>query len=220
MPDEETPDAQDTSTEQASGPTEGTPAESTTDSQFDPNDYVPKDRYDSLRSEFDRRNPGYSLIEALQDETTQEQTFRDIADQLGYTVEELEDELEETEQQELRDPRVDQILEERDGERREAYLDGLESHVESRIDELAEEAGLELDDEETDLIFAALTPGDDGPDVDGAFKRVTGIRTKGANSVFASKRKAPQVQSGSSASHQPDLDDAEQRRDYIASRIG
>lgn len=225
MPEEQAPDAeaQDTPDAQASGPESdtGTPAESNDDSpQFDPEKYVEKDRYENLRQEFDRRNPGYQLIDALRSEETRDQTFRELAEELGYTLEELEDELEdEDDEQEFRDPRVDELLSEREQLQREAELDQLEDHVESEIDRLAKDADVELSDDEVDLIFSALTPGEDGPDVERAFKRVIGIRDSAVKGVFASKRNAPQVPAGSSASHTPDLDDREQRREYLAQRL-
>lgn len=121
---------------------------------------------------------------------------------------------------EFHDPRVDQLLQVEQQRAQEAELDQLESHVDGEIDRLAKAAGIDdLSDDAKDLIFGALTPGQDGqPDVETAFKKVTGLTDAAIKSYVEGKRRPQPAPSGSSASHQPDLDVTEQRREYMLSR--
>lgn len=207
---------------------DGTPAETepTDGSQAETQDTTDwKARYENLQPEFTRasqeaaENRQYrQILEAAKQGDTDAQRW--IAAQLEWEIEageELEDD-----EQPLLDPRVDQLLQAEQARQEQAQLDSIESHVDGEIDKLAEAAGVEnLSDDARDLIFAALTPGQDGnPDVAKAFKKVTGLSEAAIKDYVAGKRRPPQAPSGSSPSHQPDLDDPEQRRQYILSRIG
>lgn len=221
MPEEAAPPSEDTPENPSTpaAPEAGTPAESQ-DSQFDADKYVPIERYNELRGEFDRRNPGYKLVEALQNPDTQEQAFQQIADELGYSVEELEDELEDLENESpAQDPRVDQLIAEREAEQQERYLDELETWVDGEIDKLAKAGGIDLTDDEKDLVFSALTPGNAGdPDVESAFKKVTGLRDAAVASYRKSK-KAPSVELGAAGTEKVNLADTDSRVNLMASMI-
>lgn len=217
MPDEaDSPEESTPAPEQSAAP-DGTPAPESTDSTAqDTTDW--QDRYVNQQA---------ALTQAQQ-EAAQYRQIVELARQgnaeaiewLGLDLAEDED-LDDDEEQEFRDPRVDQLLQAEAERQQEAELDSIESYVETEIDKLAKAAGLDdLSDDEVDLIFGALTPGDNGnPDVAGAFKKVTGLRDSAIKSYVAGKRRAPLAPSGSSASHQPDLDDPEQRREWLAERL-
>ena len=127
------------------------------------------------------------------------------------------DEDEQDKQPEFRDPRVDEILAEKQAREQQEALDALEEQIDTRISELAKQAGYELDEDEVDLIWdkvLALPPGEDGsPKVDEAFSKVTGLRQK-----FAPKEKPkapsppPNGTSGTPAS--VPLNDPKARRAY------
>jgi hypothetical protein len=48
---------------------------------------------------------------------------------------------------------------------------------------------------------------------------VTGLKDTVISNYVANKRKAPQPPAGTSASHQPNLDDPKERRAYMADRL-
>lgn len=209
-------------------PVDGSPAtdEPTDGSQAESQDTTDwKSRYENLQPEFTRASQEAAelrqyrdILAAAQQGDPQAQKW--IAEQVGWEIEEGEEPEDEIEQ--FLDPRVDQLLQHQAEQQHQAELQSLESHVDGEIDKLARSAGIEdLSTDAKDLIFAALTPGQDGnPDVAKAFKKVTGLSEAAIKDYVAGKRRPPQAPSGSSPSHQPDLDDDEQRRQYILSRIG
>jgi hypothetical protein len=169
-------------------------------------------RYSDLRSEFDRRNPGYQLIEALQDPRTRDDAFARLAEELGYELEgdeeEYEDEDDEEDEEEFRDPRVDHLLSEREQELRERYLDDLESYIDSEAVKLAKSAGIdELTDRQMNVIYSLVEIDADGvPDVAEAFKELTGLRDDAIKSYRASKRDAPSPPVKGSAGERQGID--------------
>lgn len=220
MPDEAVPAEQDTPTPEQAAPDNGTPAAEPTDgSQPAPEDNWQK-RYTDLQPEYTRASQ-----EAAQYRNVIElarQGDREAIEALGLPYDfDFDGEDDEEEEPQFHDPRVDDLIAEREQRQQEHELDNLERDVERNIDTLAKAAGIELDDDEIDLIFGALTQGEDGqPDVEGAFKKVTGIGEKAIKQYTQRKRRVPSAPSGGSPSHQPDLDDPEQRRNWIAERLG
>jgi hypothetical protein len=224
MPDEATPadDAQDTSApEQSAAPTDGTPAPESQDSQPESVDW--QERYANLQPEYTRATQEAAQYRQIFDLAKQgnEEAIRWLVDQADLELADEDEDDDEDTEPEYHDPRVDQLLAAEQQRQQEAELDQLEGYVDGEIDKLAKSAGVEdLSDTEKDLIFAALAPGDDGnPDVAGAFKKVTGLRDAHIKSYTQQKRRAPLAPSGSSPSHQPDLDDAEQRRQWISDQL-
>lgn len=223
MPEEgtpETPDTPDVPEASESPEVEATPAPEPEEGSEQQTDY--EKRYRDLQPEYTRATQEAAELrgqwEKLQsDPEYQREVFRALAEELEY---ELEEEDLAEEEDEYRDPRVDAIEQRLQEREYNEYLDNLETHVDTEIKKLAEAAQTELSDEETDLIFAALTPGEDGePDIKAAFKKVTGIRDNAIKSYVSGKKRAPQAPAGASASHQPNLDDAEDRRAWIASQL-
>jgi hypothetical protein len=221
MPEElapETPETPETP-EPAAPESEGTPAA--------PEEGAPQDtnwekRFNDLQPELTKAQQENAELrrfrESLQDPETQKQLFRELAEELEYELE--EEELDDEEIEELRDPRVDALIQEREAEKYEDYLDDLDDWVGGEVEKLAKAAGVELSDEETDLVYSALVPSENGdPDVERAFKKVTGLRDSAIKSYVAGKHKAPQAPSGASPSSQPDLGNDEARREHIFQKL-
>lgn len=198
--------------------TEGTPAQEPTDGSTD---Y--EERYTNLNQAYSKQAQELGELRAfrssLADPETQQELFRALAKELEYELEEEELEAQQTETP-AQDPALVQLLEERATEKYEAELDSLATWVEGKVENLAKAGQIELSPDETDAIFALLTPGDSGdPDVERAFKKVTGLRDSAIKSYVAGKRTAPQAPSGSSATQNPNLDDREARREYMLQKL-
>lgn len=219
MPDEAAPAVeQDTQAPEQTAAPDGTPAPESSDSQPESQTNW-EERYSNLQPEYTRATQEAAQYRQIIELARQGDA--EALEWLGLQLEEDEDVDDEDTEPEYRDPRVDELLQLEQQRQAETELDQLESYVEGEIDALAKSAGVEdLSDTEMDLIFAALTPGEDGnPDVAGAFKKVTGLRDAHIKSYVANKRRAPLAPSGSSPSHQPDLDDPEQRRQWLLEQV-
>lgn len=217
MSEETTPEeTQDTSADETTAAPEGTPAPESTDSQAQSDSTNWQERYENLQPEYTRASQEaaqYRQIIALA-----QQGDPQAIEALGLSLADSEDDDLEDETQ-FHDPRVDQLLQAEQMRQYEAELDTLEQHVDTEIGKLAKSAGYEVSDVEKNLIFSALTPkanNPNDPDVEAAFKMVTGLRDEHISDYVAKKRRAPLAPSGSPSSHQPDLDDPEQRRQYWA----
>lgn len=214
MSDETVPQPEDTPAPDQAAP-DGTPA---SDAQPDANW---EKRYSDLQPEYTR----------VSQEAAQYRQFIQLARagdpdalaELGLSFpDDEEDEYEDDDSDEpLYDPRVDQLLQAEQQRQEEALVDELEDHVLGEIDRLASANGLEdLPEAAVDLIVSYVTLDDAGnPAVEQAFQKVTGLLDDHVKSYVAGKRKAVSAPSGSSASHQPNLDDDNERREYIASRL-
>lgn len=219
MPDDEAPDSgQDSPVDEPAAPTDdgGTPAPESQDSQAESQiDWESRAKeHQAWGTQNAQKVSQYEQIISLA-----QQGNRDAIEWLGLALADAEDDgEEEDETQTFQDPRVDQLLQAEAERQQEAHLDSLETHVDTEIDKLAKSASYELTDTERNLIFSALTPKDDGqtPDVEKAFKMVTGLRDAHIKSYREGKINRPQAPSGSAASHQPDLDNDSDRRDHIA----
>lgn len=184
-------------------------------------------RYEDLRPEFDRTKAELKqasqyqqVVEALQSDDPQERAW--AADILGleFDGEEDDDGPDDEGDEEFRDPRVDQLLQEKQEQEREQYLASLEQSIDSQIDALDKEHKVDLDDDEKEVIFAvalSLPPGEDGqPDVKTAFTKFTGIADNRIKKYRESKKGAPSppAAGGSPGSSQVDLSDRRSRLDY------
>ncbi|MGH2761385.1 MAG: hypothetical protein ACRDLD_02195 [Thermoleophilaceae bacterium] len=216
MPDEPVPENQETPPPEPSGPEDGTPAPEPAEGSPEPTDW--QNRYESLQPEFTRVTQQNSELRQVIDLARQgdpealEILGLDLAETEDDEYADDDDEYADDEPEELYDPRVDELLE----VEHERELDAIEDHVEDEIERLSEAAGIELSDDEVDLIFGALS---DPDEVETAFKKVTGVRDHVISDYVAGKRRAPQAPTGSSPSHQPNLDDPEQRREWIADQL-
>jgi type II secretory pathway pseudopilin PulG len=217
------PETQDTPETEA--PPEGTRApeqESTIDWEK---------RYNDLRPQWDRANAELSqlrsrseLASALESDDHRADAIRHIAqtygpeavlEALGYAVEGDETE---GQDEEFRDPRVDQLLAQQQAQEQEKQLDALERTIEGEIDNLAKQHSLELTDHAKSLIFnqtLALAPLDGNqPDVKQAFEMLTGLRDEWIKGYRESKRApAPPQTGGSSGEPAHQLGDSGSRID-------
>lgn len=150
-----------------------------------------------------------SWLEALNNGETQEAAMLRLGEILGFKVEAIDDDAGESEEDEtgefddadvteFRDPRVDELLEkqerqeaQQEHEETERLVAELETKIETGVKELAKKQGIELNDDELELIFdeiAKYGPDEnDEPQIDKAFKRITGIATRAVEQFRNSK---------------------------------
>jgi hypothetical protein len=225
MPDEKAPAPQDTPDDPASGPEEGTPAEpeeGSTQATEETTDW--QERYANLQPEYTRATQ----------EAAQYRQIIDLARQgdpqalqiLGFEDAEEKDEPDE----EFPDPdqrldRIESLLvqraeEEQQRAEEEQMLEEVDDHLATQLHELESKHGkLDDDDAEYLLQVAYLYPDADGfPDLAAAYEH-DASRLEAKRQGWVDTKRTPQVQSGASASSQPDLDDDEQRREYMARRM-
>lgn len=117
-------------------------------------------------------------------------------------------------QPEYRDPRVDQLIQERYYEQEAA---AQEHEFRSAVDELETREGRQVDDDEWDLLWTLTTA---GVPVDAGYQRISEISAKARKSLVKSKKDAPQApQAGKSATQVPDLSDERTRVEHMAELI-
>lgn len=221
MADEQAPEeTQDSQPTDDAAPDDGTPAEPEKGSQPESDDTDWKQRFQDTQAWATQTAQEAAqlkqIIELARDGDPE------AIEWLGFQP--VEDDEDESEGDEIpRDPRVDQLFQAEAERQAQAHLDDLEDHVSGEIEALAKAAGIEdLSEDAVDLIFGALTPRTDDPsvpDVEKAFKKVTGLTDAAIKSYVSGKRRAPLAPSGSSPSHQPDLDDPAQRRAWMAEQL-
>lgn len=164
---------------------------------------------------------------------TQEAVFRTLAERLGYEFDE-DDTPAETETEtdeatpEFRDPRLDPIIAEReaekaakaDAEHRE-YLAQQETAITDGISALAKTDGIELTDEEMDIIFdgvLALPAHEGGPALQQAYDRYKAA-TKAHTDRWVKSKKTAQAPGGSGAEEPVDFSNEEARLAYTARAV-
>lgn len=219
MPDEPVPAEQETPSPEQAAPDTGTPApEPTEGSQPESENW--QERYANLQPEYTRATQEAAQYRQIID--LAKQGDPEALEYLG--LEPADEDEEEEEEPEFRDPRVDELLQAERDRQEEADVNALETEVEGEIHKLAKAAGIEFEDDAQqrqfdNLVFGQLSQGQDGnPDVEGAFKAVTGYLDTHVKSYVAGKRRPPSAPSGSSPSHQPDLDNDEERQEYLLQR--
>lgn len=144
---------------------------------------------------------------------------------LGWEV--PEEEVDEDADEPLTRAEFVEYLRERDEAAREQQdyemqLDSEANLITSTIANFEKENG-DLDQDEYDAIvdIAISRRTDDGnPDIQGAIKQVTGLKDHYIKSYVDNKKRAPQAPApGSAPDHQPDLDDREERRNFMLQRM-
>lgn len=180
-----------------------------------------------LREEREQAEAERSVLTALKDPDTQDQALAHLTEQLGgegarQWLEqhgfELDDD-EDTGEEDFRDPRVDQLLQERQQEQEQAHVAEIEKGMNSRLDELIEEKkadlpeGLPADVRELILDSAVLNETADGrPDVDKAFNGLLGFRDHTLKGYRQTKRNQPTPPApGQSGERQSPLGDQKSR---------
>ena len=178
-------------------------------------------RYNDLRPEYDRTTAelkeakqAQQVIAALQSDDPQERAW--AADILGLELEDEGDTPDEEGEDQFRDPRVDQILEEKQREQHEKQIAELEDHIDTTMESLAKADKTPLEESEKEWIFArtlSLPPDEQGrPPVEKAYKEYRAVQDTWIKRYRESKRDAPTPPvPGQSGSTQVDLSDRKSR---------
>lgn len=223
MPDEAIPteSSEDTSPPDESGP-EGAPAESEEGSQASETDW--QSRYDNLRPHADRVSQENAELRQLI--TSAQQGDHEAIERLGFALEEGEDEGEDDYlEPDDRIDRLEGILAERlrleaeqeqDQEQRELE----NAHLIEQLAELETKHGEIADGDLEALLRLAESMPDEGgfPDLIAAHD-YDSKRFEDRRKSWVSSKRTPQAPSGASATEKVDLNDPEQRREFMARRI-
>lgn len=161
-----------------------------------------------------------ALVNSLRnDPEYQLQVLRELAQAHGYEIDEQELEQQEEEQQFL-DPRVDELLAERQAEQEQAWADQVEEQIYSSLDDVAAKDGVTLDDKEREVLlrYVTMSPlaqdgrGNPIPDVQGAYE-VLKANGEAAIKRYVDSKNAPSLPPlGKAGSPDIDLKDPDQRR--------
>lgn len=192
-------------------------------------------QYGELRSDYTRKTQALAeerkqieqyrqeaelMARLRSDETTQAQVFRELAERLGY---DLDDDEDDEYEDSFRDPRVDQLLAEREEQQKAQELASLESHIDHQIDEIAKRENLQVSDKTRDWLFAkvlSLPPRADGnPDVESAVADFRVIQDEWQKSYVESKRTPVAPGVGQAGVPKFDPTDEKQRRQAMAAII-
>ena len=216
-----------------SAPDEGQAPEFFTE-QFDVEKLPPEIRsqYDSMRADYTKKTQTVAeqrkqhdedlrFLESLRsDPDVQLQALKELAQQHGYELDdEPEQPQEEDQDQPLYDPRVDELLAERDQQHQEAELDQLEKQIDGEIDAVGKQDGRDFTKAEKELLFSytlALPPDGEGPDVKGAYELLKEAENDAVKRYVESKRAPQAPSSGQAGSPDIDLSDTDARRERMA----
>jgi hypothetical protein len=186
-------------------------------------------RYSDLQPEYTRATQRVSELERQQElydllvSTDDPDTRRQVAERLGYVLD-AEEQTQEGEpdpfsRYDERLDRIEQALTARDQQEANATRAAeVREQVDARLDKL----GIDKDDQDWVLAYAinALPPTQDGlPDVEQAHQ-VFAAREDARQKAWAQSKRAPAISpNGQAATEVPDLDDRQQRWEYMARRI-
>jgi hypothetical protein len=220
MPDEATPAPEET---------QDTPSVETASSEEKPVEDAPaasdgfEERYNNLRSEFDRRNALLTAAEGNQGPEAQAQALR----QLGVEVEMAEEEdnseddefLSDVEKLEKRLEAQEEKFSQREQREQEAHFQQLEeSFIDSKLSEIEGAENMKLSDTETKLVVnnALANRLDTGePNLQGAFDDLKGIKSAARDEYLASK-KAPAPPIGTAGEEKIDFSDPDAKKKWMA----
>ena len=203
-----------------SGPDNGTPAESP-DIDFE-------QRYNDLRSEFDRRNQQYSEAEQLQAALSgaagpeaQAQVLAAFGIELeGEEADEFDD-LDEFDP-DARIDRLEALLEEQQmAAQEEAMAEAEVEYLTEGIEALEQQEGREFSDQEIATLasIARANPDQNGvPDLEAAHAHLTEL-IQDRQSAWVQSKKAKRPGSGIAAGRAVDLDNEEERVQFMADRL-
>src|SRR5437868_2021991 len=196
MPDEAVPETPDSPAPEQAAP-DGTPAPESNDSTAQTQDTTNwEQRFKDTQAEYTRVSQEHSRTNQIVELARQGDP-----EAIAWLGLDLADDEEIDDEDQFRDPRVDELLAERDRQAYEAQeqaaIDALEKDVEGEVASLIKNNGLSFDDEEHEeafvtAVFSHLTPRTDDPnrpDVDRAFKAVTGLTDRAIKSYVAGKRR-------------------------------
>lgn len=175
-------------------------------------------RYNDLRPEYDRTTQQLSQYEEFFQTLQDPESRAEALAALGLELEGDEETEEDPDDYDSRFDRIESFLSQQEQAQQEAEVQELVGQlIEEQLEELDE--GNEFSDEYVQLLVNSAPEDDDGvPDLAQAHdlfqKEFESQREK-----WVKSKRAPQAPSGGGAKHNPDLSDAEQRRDYILSRV-
>jgi hypothetical protein len=229
MPDEATPvegEVPAPQTEETPGPIGG-PEDNGTPADSPAIDY--EQRYNDLRSEFDRRNQQYSEAEQLQAMLAGQagpEAQAEILRRFGIELEEEEaaqfDELDEFDP-DARIDRLEAMLEEQQAAaEQEAYVEAETEFLTEGIESLEQSEGREFSDQEIAILasVARANPNEQGlPDLQVAHAHLSELLQDRQSAWVESKKAARRPGSGIAAERAADLDNDEARVQFIADRI-
>jgi hypothetical protein len=221
MPDE-APDVQETPAPDTAAP-DGTPAiESNDDSQPAP-DTDWQNRYENLQPEYTRATQEASQLRQVFDLARQGDP--QALEYLGLEPADTEDDVDDLDADEpLTRQEFESFLQQQQQaiseQQAQAELADLEAqYIDGEFKRLDPKGQFKDAYKQAVLRLAVDFEDEDGiPDLEEAHKALQGLFEENREQYIKSKR-TPQVQSGASASHQPDLDDPDQRRAYMARRF-
>jgi hypothetical protein len=229
MPDEATPvegEVPAPQTEETPGPVSG-PEDNGIPADTPAVDY--EQRYNDLRSEFDRRNQQYSEAEQLQMALAGQagpDAQAEILRRFGIELEDEEgdqfDELDEFDP-DARIDRLEAMLEEQQmAAEQEAYVEAETEYLTEGIESLEQSEGREFSDQEIAILasVARANPNEQGlPDLRVAHAHLTELLQDRQSAWVESKKAARRPGSGIAADRAADLDNDEARVQFIADRI-
>lgn len=227
MPDEQNPvPEKDTPEATEGGPaTDGTPADSPEESQAPDTNW--QQRYTDLQPEYTRATQEAAGLRELV--SLAQQGDPEALAVLGFEVGDDAGDYDEGDDDEYDpDARLDavesylsqQAEQQQQAQQEQEWNDAVEEHLAGQLEELEKEHGTLADDDAEFLLqLADSLKNEDGfPDLKAAFEADRN-RLEGKRGEWVKTKRTPQVQSGASPSHQPDLDDPEERREYMARRV-
>ena len=217
MPDEQVPQIEETPDAPDQAAPDGTPADTATP------EVNWEERYSNLQPEYTRATQ----------EAAQYREIIDLARQgdpeaLSLLGLDLAEEPQADEEPEYVDPderlsAMEQYLlqraeQEQQAQQEQEWLAAAEQSVQEQVAQLEKEHGDLSEDDVAYLLDLASIDENGMPDVVGAFERDQ-QRLDAKRQAWVKSKRAPQVRSGASASSQPNLDDPEERRDYLAQQL-
>lgn len=214
MPDEATPQSEDTS--QVSEV-----SEETTESQDSKAPEVDwQERYSNLQPEYTRATQEAAQYRQIVELARQGDP--QALDYLGIQLDDDdEDEMDEIERLErLESAFVNRLQAEQEQQERQEYEQAETAYLSSQLDELENKHG-KIDDNDLEALYylaQSLRDENGFPNLIKAFE-YDSKRLESQRARWVESKRSPQAPSGASASHQVDLDDPNQRREYLAQRV-
>lgn len=184
-----------------------------------PEGFIDQQRYEELRREFNQRNNLIDRARQGDPAALQELT--------GYTFAEddEEPEPEENGEEEFRDPRVDQLLQQQEQEQARKFIDGVSGDIGNLLSESKIELPEALREGILPAVFAAagdqpLTRETTQQVVQKWTAAIGDIEKRAVEKYLATKRNAPFVNpGGTGATEVPNLDDGPARRQWMAEKL-
>lgn len=217
MPDEQAPRVEDTpDAPETSGSPEGTPAEAP--------EVNWEERYANLQPEYTRATQEASELRQLIDLARQGDP--EALEFLGWQpAEDEEDEPFDAADDDDRLARLEEVVAQRleqeaEAEQQQAFQEFVDTQLAEQLSVIENEHG-QLDDEDATFLIqmAQAMPDQNGvPDLIGAYA-LDADRLDAKRQGWVQSKRSPQAPSGASPSSQPNLDNPEERREYMAQRL-